>query len=187
MPPYPPGMNATLPVRSKRSGCADVRTAMLQLDAGLLRRGDELAERALRYLLRVVIGSALDHDADLDREKPAVAGSVQLLQIPRVREIAFARHEKFVVWTPSPLVFEIRMDGERDEPRHVLVHVSAHHLEMTVVEIEAEVRRVDRLHEPDNFLGQIHRLADVRLQRQRATGLRRMLGQLGKTLRQQDA
>src|SRR5438552_2304946 len=106
-------MNATLPLRSNRSGCATARTAMLQLDSGFLRRSDERTERALRHLDRVVVGPALDHDADLNCQIAAVTRAPQASEIARIIEVTFARHEKLVVRTATTLVFQIGVDRVR--------------------------------------------------------------------------
>src|SRR5713226_466596 len=102
-------MNATLSVRSYRSGvfagwrrtasgCANRGSAMHQWHVRLTCGVDHGAEGACRHLSRIVIGPALDHDADLDRQKAVVAGGGQGAQVAPVVELALARHQELVGW-----------------------------------------------------------------------------------------
>jgi hypothetical protein len=69
--------------------------------------------------------------------------------------------------------------------RHVVVHVVAGHLEVAVVEVEAKVGRVDRLHQPGDLVRAIECLADVRLEGDRAAAGGGSAGELAEALDQQ--
>src|SRR5207244_11600735 len=78
--------------------------AGLERDAGGVGgRGQDL-ERAARDLERVVVGAALDHDADLDRDRAGVAGPGDRAQAARVVELAHAGDEEAVLGAAAGLV-----------------------------------------------------------------------------------
>src|ERR1700716_1587692 len=129
-------MNATLPLRSNRSGvgacwrrthscawrlasgalepasgCANRGSAMHQWHARLACGFDHRAEGARRHLSRIVVGPTLDHDADFDRQITVVARVGQRAQVPPVVELALAGHQELVGWAAAALVLQIGVDG----------------------------------------------------------------------------
>src|SRR5262245_6186812 len=140
-------------------------TAGLERDAGGAAGRGQDREGAGGDLGRVVVRPALDHDADLDRDRAAVAGPRHRPQEARVVELALAGDEELVLGAAAGLVLEVGVDRVRRQQRDVALDRAAHDLEVGIVEVEPEARRADRLDQPGDPLGQVDRLADVRLER----------------------
>src|SRR6266508_4064019 len=126
--------NASGCERRATSGRAKGRSAMVESHAGAPRGVDKGSVRPHSHLGRI-------------------AGLVQRAQVARVVELALAGHEELVLWTAPALILDVGVYGVRREQWHVLVHVAAHDFEVAVVEVKAEVRRADGLHQPGDALG----------------------------------
>src|SRR2546423_1941616 len=87
--------------------------AVDQRHTGCLRGGGEGAERAPRDLGWVVVGPALDHDADLDGDEAAVASRLHRPQVARVVEVALAGGQELVGRITAALILQVGVDRVR--------------------------------------------------------------------------